>query len=136
MHSRDLTLFIRVSRRGSNVESLVEASAAEAEAISAALAAAKARQTLELGEKSASDNENGTDPSVSKEQSSPALPSVTKPLQSVENLSPQTGVRLHCKAVCSASSLHDVHCSVWFYFSHDLYAIEFYCNHASIFSAS
>ncbi|MCO5546748.1 hypothetical protein L7F22_000184, partial [Adiantum nelumboides] len=89
-------------RRGSNVESLVEASAAEAEAISATLAAAKARQTLEQGDKNASDTAE-TDSSESKEQLSSALTPVAKPVQSVENPSPQTGVRLHCKAVVVAA---------------------------------
>ncbi|MCO5566287.1 hypothetical protein L7F22_019963 [Adiantum nelumboides] len=89
-------------RRGSNVESLVEASAAEAEAISATLAAAKARQTLEQGDKNVSDTAE-TDSSESKEQLSSALTPVAKPVQSVENPSPQTGVRLHCKAVVVAA---------------------------------
>lgn len=92
-----------LQRRGSNVESLVEASAAEAEAISATIAAAKARQSLEQGEKSSTDKEDGTNVAATKEQSSSALSSLTKPLQPVENFSPQTGVRLHSKAVVVAA---------------------------------
>ncbi|KAH7282446.1 hypothetical protein KP509_35G030800 [Ceratopteris richardii] len=90
-------------RRGSNVELLVEASAAEAEAITAALAAAKARQKLDQGESNMSVVDKEAETSFSKQQLTSGVSSFAKPLQPLENPSPQTAVRLHCKAVVVAA---------------------------------
>lgn len=86
------------------VESLVEASAAEAEAISAALAAVKARKSNGEMDQNASELDNGADSSSSEEKPSSTVASVDKALPTpVENISPQTAVRLHHRAVVVAA---------------------------------
>ncbi|XP_015936046.1 serine/threonine-protein phosphatase BSL3 isoform X1 [Arachis duranensis] len=85
------------SRRTSKgVEYLVEASAAEAEAISAALAAAKARQ--ENGEVELPDRDGGADATPSGKQSS-----FIKPDSAGSNIIASGGVRLHHRAVVVAA---------------------------------
>jgi hypothetical protein len=77
------------------VDYLVEASAAEAEAISATLAAVKARQVNGEMEHSP-DREHSPDATPSGKQNS----SLIKPDPSLSNNStPPTGVRLHHRAV-------------------------------------
>ncbi|MED6188695.1 Serine/threonine-protein phosphatase bsl3 [Stylosanthes scabra] len=83
-------------RTSKGVEYLVEASAAEAEAISAALAAAKARQ--ENGEVELPDRDGGADATPSGKQSS-----FIKPDSAVSNIIASGGVRLHHRAVVVAA---------------------------------
>ncbi|CAL0333947.1 unnamed protein product [Lupinus luteus] len=86
------------SRRTSKgVEYLVEASAAEAEAISATLAAAKARQ--ENGEVELPDRDRGAEATPSGKQTS----SLIKPDSAGPNNSTPGGVRLHHRAVVVAA---------------------------------
>ncbi|ESW04496.1 hypothetical protein PHAVU_011G099600 [Phaseolus vulgaris] len=86
------------SRRTSKgVEYLVEASAAEAEAISATLAAAKARQVN--GEVELPDRDRGAEATPSGKQ----ISSLIKPDSSVSNSIPPGGVRLHHRAVVVAA---------------------------------
>ncbi|KAI3994082.1 hypothetical protein MKX01_012339 [Papaver californicum] len=86
-------------RRPKGVEYLVEASAAEAEAISSALAAAKARQvngeveqSPDRGDRGAEATPSGKQMSTSKMQDSP-----------MSNIIPAPGVRLHHRAVVVAA---------------------------------
>lgn len=74
------------------VDYLVEASAAEAEAISATLAAAKARQ--ENGEVESPERDRGAEATPSGKQSS-----LIKPDSAATNNSVPPGVRLHHRAV-------------------------------------
>ncbi|BAT90339.1 hypothetical protein VIGAN_06156500 [Vigna angularis var. angularis] len=86
------------SRRTSKgVEYLVEASAAEAEAISATLAAAKARQVN--GEVELPDRDRGAEATPSGKQ----IYSLIKPDSSASNSIPPGGVRLHHRAVVVAA---------------------------------
>ncbi|KAJ1393784.1 Serine/threonine-specific protein phosphatase/bi [Sesbania bispinosa] len=86
------------SRRTSKgVEYLVEASAAEAEAISATLAAAKARQ--ENGEVELPDRDRGAEATPSGKQ----ISSLVKPDSAVSNSIASGGVRLHHRAVVVAA---------------------------------
>jgi hypothetical protein len=85
-------------RERANVETLVEASTAEAEAITAALAAAKARQSMDQGLAKIDD---GTDTAIKEKPSSTIIVANKPPLVPLDNYSPQTGVRLHHKAVSS-----------------------------------
>ncbi|KAJ1378400.1 Serine/threonine-specific protein phosphatase/bi [Sesbania bispinosa] len=86
------------SRRTSKgVEYLVEASAAEAEAISATLAAAKARQ--ENGEVELPDRDRGAEATPSGKQ----ITSLVKPDSAVTNSIASGGVRLHHRAVVVAA---------------------------------
>ncbi|CAN4080432.1 unnamed protein product [Withania somnifera] len=80
---------------GKGVEYLVEASAAEAEAITAALAAAKARQQAN-GEVELPDRDRGAEATPSGEEK----PTLIKP---DSNYSTPTGVRLHHRAVVVAA---------------------------------
>ena len=86
-------------RTAKGVEYLVEASAAEAEAISAALAAAKARQ--ENGEAEVPDRDRGAEATPSGKQSS----SLIKPDSAGSNNVTPGGVRLHHRAVRNIFSL-------------------------------
>ncbi|XP_051143021.1 serine/threonine-protein phosphatase BSL3 isoform X4 [Andrographis paniculata] len=89
---------IQGSRRLSKgVEYLVEASAAEAEAISAALAAAKARQVN--GDVELPDRDRGSEATPSGERT----PTLIKPVSPVSNNLVPTGVRLHHRAVVVAA---------------------------------
>lgn len=81
------------SRTAKGVEYLVEASAAEAEAISAALAAAKARQ--ENGEVELPDRDRGAEATPSGKHTS----SLIKPDSVGSNNNVSGGVRLHHRAV-------------------------------------
>ncbi|KAG5118839.1 hypothetical protein JHK82_033259 [Glycine max] len=86
------------SRRTSKgVEYLVEASAAEAEAISATLAAAKARQVN--GEVELPDRDRGAEATPSGKQ----ISSLIKPDSAGSNSIPPGGVRLHHRAVVVAA---------------------------------
>ncbi|EPS70499.1 hypothetical protein M569_04238, partial [Genlisea aurea] len=86
------------SRRSSKgVEYLVEASAAEAEAITAALAAAKARQVN--GEVELPDRDRGAEATPSGKQTSAS----SRPDSAFSNNSVPTGVRLHHRAVVVAA---------------------------------
>lgn len=88
-------------RPSKGVESLVEASAAEAEAISAALAAAKARQSNGEVDQTSVADDPATDASATGK---PPQMSVSKAqLGPIENLSPPTDVRLHHRAVVVAA---------------------------------
>lgn len=80
-------------RLSKGVEYLVEASAAEAEAITATLAAAKARQSN--GEVELPDRDRGAEATPSGKQ----ISSLIKPDPDVANSSAPTGVRLHHRAV-------------------------------------
>nr|GME03148.1 serine/threonine-protein phosphatase BSL3 [Ipomoea batatas] len=84
-------------RLSKGVEYLVEASAAEAEAISATLAAAKARQVN--GEVELPDRDRGAEATPSGKQTS----SLIKPESAVANNSAPPGVRLHHRAVVVAA---------------------------------
>ncbi|KAG4986734.1 hypothetical protein JHK86_034425 [Glycine max] len=84
-------------RTAKGVEYLVEASAAEAEAISAALAAAKARQ--ENGEVELPDRDRGAEATPSGKQTS----SLIKPDSAGSNNITPGGVRLHHRAVVVAA---------------------------------
>ncbi|KAL9296927.1 hypothetical protein ACSQ67_022823 [Phaseolus vulgaris] len=84
-------------RTSKGVEYLVEASAAEAEAISATLAAAKARQVN--GEVELPDRDRGAEATPSGKQ----ISSLIKPDSSVSNSIPPGGVRLHHRAVVVAA---------------------------------
>ncbi|WJX73798.1 Serine/threonine-protein phosphatase bsl3 [Trifolium repens] len=84
-------------RTAKGVEYLVEASAAEAEAISAALAAAKARQ--ENGEVELPDRDRGAEATPSGKHTS----SLIKPDSVGSNNSASGGVRLHHRAVVIAA---------------------------------
>ncbi|KAL0437086.1 UNVERIFIED_CONTAM: Serine/threonine-protein phosphatase BSL3 [Sesamum radiatum] len=84
-------------RLSKGVEYLVEAAAAEAEAISAALAAAKARQVN--GEVELPDRDRGADATPSGKQAS----SLIKPDSAMSNNSAPPGVRLHHRAVVVAA---------------------------------
>ncbi|CAN0918093.1 Serine/threonine-protein phosphatase BSL3 [Linum grandiflorum] len=84
-------------RTTKGVEYLVEASAAEAEAITAALAAAKARQ--ENGEVELPDRERTAEATSSGKQ----LSTMIKPDSTGSNTIPPTGVRLHHRAVVIAA---------------------------------
>ncbi|CAL5200580.1 unnamed protein product [Lathyrus oleraceus] len=85
------------SRTAKGVEYLVEASAAEAEAISAALAAAKARQ--ENGEVELPDRDRGAEATPSGKHTS----SLIKPDSVGSNNNVSGGVRLHHRAVVVAA---------------------------------
>ncbi|XP_057474955.1 serine/threonine-protein phosphatase BSL3 isoform X2 [Actinidia eriantha] len=85
------------SRLSKGVEYLVEASAAEAEAISATLAAAKARQVN--GEVELPDRDCGADATPSGKQ----ISTLIKPDSAVSNNSAPAGVRLHHRAVVVAA---------------------------------
>lgn len=91
-----ILLHIRLSR---GVEYLVEAAAAEAEAISAALAAAKARQN---GEVELPDRDRGADATPSGKQISSSI----KPDSAASNESVPAGVRLHHRAVSIMINKH------------------------------
>lgn len=80
-------------RTSKGVEYLVEASAAEAEAISATLAAAKARQVN--GEVELPDRDGGAEATPSGKQ----ISSLIKPDSSASSTIPPGGVRLHHRAV-------------------------------------
>ena len=82
-------------RTSKGVEYLVEASAAEAEAISATLAAAKARQVN--GEVELPDRDRGAEATPSGKQ----ISSLIKPDSAGSNSIPPGGVRLHHRAVSS-----------------------------------
>ncbi|CAH9134501.1 unnamed protein product [Cuscuta epithymum] len=84
-------------RLSKGVEYLVEASAAEAEAISATLAAAKARQVN--GEVELPDRDRGAEATPSGKQ----ISSLIKPDSSSVNKSAPPGVRLHHRAVVVAA---------------------------------
>ncbi|PWA45797.1 Kelch repeat type 2 [Artemisia annua] len=84
-------------RLSKGVESLVEASAAEAEAITATLAAAKARQSN--GEVALPDRDRGAEATSSGKQ----ISSLIKPDPNLANNSAPTGVRLHHRAVVIAA---------------------------------
>ncbi|GFZ07271.1 BRI1 suppressor 1 (BSU1)-like 3 [Actinidia rufa] len=84
-------------RLSKGVEYLVEASAAEAEAISATLAAAKARQVN--GEVELPDRDRGAEATPSGKQ----ITTLIKPDSSVSNNSAPAGVRLHHRAVVVAA---------------------------------
>ena len=84
-----------VRRSSKGVEYLVEAAAAEAEAITAALAAAKARQVN--GEVELPDRDRGAEATPSGKQ----ISSLIKP-DSMSNDSVPPGVRLHHRAVSVA----------------------------------
>ncbi|XP_059625132.1 serine/threonine-protein phosphatase BSL3 isoform X1 [Cornus florida] len=84
-------------RLSKGVEYLVEASAAEAEAISATLAAAKARQVN--GEVELPDRDRGAEATPSGKQ----ISTLIKPDSAVSNNSAPTGVRLHHRAVVVAA---------------------------------
>ncbi len=105
-----------VGRNAKGVESLVQASAAEAEAMSAALAAAEARaaaareSTGEAGEKYSSDRDRGSDATSSGKPpaspSSAALIALNRAsISGSLNHTPPTGVRLHHRVVCSSNLL-------------------------------
>lgn len=86
-------------RLGKGVESLVEASAAEAEAISATLAAVKARQSNGEVDQPPDRDRGGEATTSGKQLSTPS-----KPQDAVmPNYSPPTGVRLHHRAVFVAA---------------------------------
>ncbi|CAH9115499.1 unnamed protein product [Cuscuta epithymum] len=85
------------TRLSKGVEYLVEASAAEAEAISATLAAAKARQVN--GEVELPDRDRGADATPSGKESS----SLIKLDSALANTSAPPGVRLHHRAVVVAA---------------------------------
>ncbi|CAA7022687.1 unnamed protein product [Microthlaspi erraticum] len=85
-------------RTSKGVEYLVEASAAEAEAISATLAAAKARQVN--GEVELPDRDRGAEATPSGK---PAASSLIKPDSAVANSVIPPGVRLHHRAVVVAA---------------------------------
>ena len=80
-------------RLSKGVEYLVEASAAEAEAISATLAAAKARQVN--GEVELPDRDRGAEATSSGKH----ISTLIKPDSDVSNNSAPAGVRLHHRAV-------------------------------------
>ncbi|KAJ8446152.1 hypothetical protein Cgig2_015923 [Carnegiea gigantea] len=80
-------------RLSKGVEYLVEASAAEAEAISATLAAAKARQVN--GGVELPDRDRGSDATPSGK----IIPTMIKPDSSAPNSTPPPGIRLHHRAV-------------------------------------
>ncbi|PIN00635.1 Serine/threonine specific protein phosphatase PP1, catalytic subunit [Handroanthus impetiginosus] len=84
-------------RLSKGVEYLVEAAAAEAEAITAALAAAKARQVN--GEVELPDRDRGAEATPSGKQ----ISSLIKPDSAVSNNSAPAGVRLHHRAVVVAA---------------------------------
>ncbi|KAM5584935.1 hypothetical protein ABKV19_004353 [Rosa sericea] len=85
------------SRLSKGVEYLVEASAAEAEAISATLAAAKARQVN--GEVELPDRDRGSEATPSGKQ----ISTLIKPENAGSNNIPSAGVRLHHRAVVVAA---------------------------------
>jgi hypothetical protein len=86
-------------RTSKGVEYLVEASAAEAEAISATLAAAKARQ--ENGDVESPDRDRGAEATPSGKQ----ISSMIKPEPGGPNSIVSGGVRLHHRAVSSTFCL-------------------------------
>jgi hypothetical protein len=86
-------------RLSKGVDYLVEASAAEAEAINATLAAVKARQVNGEMEQLL-DKEESPDTTSSSKHSS-----LIKPDSAVPNMSAPPGVRLHHRAV---SRIHDI----------------------------
>ncbi|CAI9774538.1 unnamed protein product [Fraxinus pennsylvanica] len=89
---------LQVSRRqNKGVEYLVEAAAAEAEAITATLAAAKARQVN--GEIELPDRDRGAEATPSGKQ----ISTLIKPDSAVSNNSTSAGVRLHHRAVVVAA---------------------------------
>jgi hypothetical protein len=88
-----------IRRTSKGVEYLVEASAAEAEAISATLAAAKARQVN--GEVELPDRDRGAEATPSGK---PSL-SLIKPDSAVPNSVIPAGVRLHHRAVSQSNSI-------------------------------
>ncbi|PRQ19691.1 putative protein-serine/threonine phosphatase [Rosa chinensis] len=92
-------VLLQGSRRLSKgVEYLVEASAAEAEAISATLAAAKARQVLN-GEVELPDRDRGSEATPSGKQ----ISTLIKPENAGSNNIPSAGVRVHHRAVVVAA---------------------------------
>lgn len=90
--SETSTIFLH-RRLSKGVEYLVEAAAAEAEAITAALAAAKARQVN--GEVELPDRDRGAEATPSGKQ----ISSLIKPDSALTNNSAPAGVRLHHRAV-------------------------------------
>ncbi|CAI9768594.1 unnamed protein product [Fraxinus pennsylvanica] len=84
-------------RQNKGVEYLVEAAAAEAEAITATLAAAKARQVN--GEIELPDRDRGAEATPSGKQ----ISTLIKPDSAVSNNSTSAGVRLHHRAVVVAA---------------------------------
>ncbi|TKY48696.1 Serine/threonine-protein phosphatase BSL2 [Spatholobus suberectus] len=95
--STENAMLLGPRRTAKGVEYLVEASAAEAEAISAALAAAKARQ--ENGEVELPDRDRGAEATPSGKQTS----SLFKPDSAGSNNITPGGVRLHHRAVVVAA---------------------------------
>ncbi|KAF5767877.1 putative protein-serine/threonine phosphatase [Helianthus annuus] len=91
--STENAMFQGSRRLSKGVEYLVEASAAEAEAIAATLAAAKARQSN--GEVESPDRDRGAEATPSGKQNNPDA--------DVANNSAPTGVRLHHRAVVIAA---------------------------------
>ena len=92
---------VMIRRGRTNVETLVEASTAEAEAITAALAAAKVRQSMD---QEVGNIDDGTNSATIKEKPSTIIHAAKPPTVPAENYSPQTGVRLYHKAVSSVTS--------------------------------
>ncbi|XP_047330719.1 serine/threonine-protein phosphatase BSL3 [Impatiens glandulifera] len=95
INTENATLHTRKSSKG--VEYLVEASAAEAEAISATLAAAKARQVNGGAENH--DRDRGAEATPSGKD----ISTMVKPDSAISNSSPPAGVRLHHRAVVIAA---------------------------------
>ncbi|KAG9153557.1 hypothetical protein Leryth_008497 [Lithospermum erythrorhizon] len=96
--STENAMFLGSRRPSKGVEYLVEASAAEAEAISATLAAAKARQNGN-GEIELPDRDHGAEVTPTTKQMSTMI----KPDSVVLNNSAPAGVRLHHRAVVVAA---------------------------------
>ncbi|KAL6511070.1 hypothetical protein OROGR_022194 [Orobanche gracilis] len=90
-------VFIYGGSLSKGVEYLVEAAAAEAEAISATMASAKARQVN--GEVELPDRDRGAEATPSGKQ----IPMLTKPDSAVSNNFTPAGVRLHHRAVIVAA---------------------------------
>ncbi|XP_074268104.1 serine/threonine-protein phosphatase BSL2-like [Silene latifolia] len=95
--SHENALLPGTRRLSKGVEYLVEASAAEAEAITATLAAAKARQVN--GEVESPDRDRGSEAESSGKQ----MPSMIKPDSTTPLTLPPPGVRLHHRAVVIAA---------------------------------
>ncbi|XP_074294971.1 serine/threonine-protein phosphatase BSL3-like isoform X1 [Silene latifolia] len=96
-HENAMMQGTRCRRLSKGVEYLVEASAAEAEAIISTLAAAKARQVN--GEVEVPDRDRGFEAESSGKQ----IPSMIKPDASAQLSTPPPGVRLHHRAVVVAA---------------------------------
>ena len=104
-------------RLSKGVEYLVEASAAEAEAISATLAAAKARQVngeVELPDRG--------DRGAEATPSGKAIPTMIKPDSSSLNSTPPPGVRLHHRAV--STSFYLLICMLNLYTKHRRWVLD------------